>query len=139
MIFFADRSLGKQFPTILEAAGLRVERHDEHFRQDAPDEAWLRKVGQKGWVAVTRDRRIRYKPNELAAVVAHNVGLLVVIGSVPTPELARAFVATLGAIERFVARTDPPFIAKLYRASASELATNPEAAGRIEVWYPKAD
>lgn len=31
---------------------------------------WLSVVGERGWVALTRDTRIRYKPNELAAVRA---------------------------------------------------------------------
>ena len=34
----------------------------------------------KGWVAVTHDQPIRYKPNELAAVTAHKAALLVVVG-----------------------------------------------------------
>lgn len=30
-------------------------------------------AGSRGWGAVTHDRRIRYKPNELAAVLEHQV------------------------------------------------------------------
>jgi hypothetical protein len=31
VVYFTDRNLGKQFPEILRAAGLTVERHDDHF------------------------------------------------------------------------------------------------------------
>lgn len=136
LVFFTDRDLGRQFPAILTAAGLTVERHDAHFAPTTPDEEWLAAIGKWGWVAITHDKRIRHKPNQLSAVVAHSVALLVVIGRVPFPELAELFVSTRSRIERFVARADPPYIAKVYRASAKELADNPGAAGRIELWYP---
>jgi hypothetical protein len=73
--FFTDRDLGLRFPEILREAGLRVERHADHFAPTCPDEEWLRAIAARGWVAVTHDARIRYKPNELAAVIAHDVTL----------------------------------------------------------------
>jgi hypothetical protein len=79
--YFTDRDLGKQFPAILRAAGLVVERHADHFAPTASDEEWLALAGSNGWTAITHDARIRYKPNELAAVIRHHVALLVVVGS----------------------------------------------------------
>lgn len=87
-VFFTDRDLGTRFPDILRSAGLRVERHADHFRPDASDESWLADVGVKDWVVLTHDRRIRYKPNELAAVKRHRVALLVIVGQAPYPDLA---------------------------------------------------
>jgi hypothetical protein len=136
LVFFTDRDLGKLFPAILGAAGLTVERHDAHFAPTTPDEEWLAAVGKRGWVAITHDKRIRHKPNELLAVVAHNVALLVVIGHAPFPDQARSFVATRLRIERFVTRNSPPYIAKVYRASAVEFARNATAPGPVERWYP---
>lgn len=75
-VFFTDRDLGKRFPEILAGAGIRVERHADHFAHDCPDETWREEVSQRRWVAVTHDGRIRYKPNELAAVVRHKVALI---------------------------------------------------------------
>jgi hypothetical protein len=135
-VFFTDRDLGTRFPEILRASGLRVERHREHFAANAHDEEWLRTVGERGWVALTHDRRIRYKPNELASVVRHGVSLLVIVGRAPYPELARSFVGTLPNIERFLAEHTPPFIAKVYRPSPAELKENVSAPGRVELWYP---
>ena len=136
-VFFTDRDLGKAFPDVLKASGIAVEPHHEHFRHDTPDEEWIPSVARRGWVAITRDRHIRYKPNELKAVREAQLGLIVLVGKVPTGELARNFVLTADRIERFLARTDQPFIAKVFRASTAELASNPDAAGRIELWWPK--
>ncbi|MGH8664350.1 MAG: hypothetical protein ACREUX_08780 [Burkholderiales bacterium] len=94
IVFFTDRDLGPRFPQILSAAGLDVRRHQDLFAPDCADEVWLRAVTRNGWVAVSHDTRIRYKPNELAAVRASGTRLLVVIGKAPYPELAKHFVAT---------------------------------------------
>lgn len=136
-VFFTDRDLGKRFPDILAAAGLQVERHADHFAPDCSDETWLQEIGQRGWVAITHDGRIRYKPNELAAVIEHQVTLLVMIGHAPYPQLAHSFVATRNRIVDFLARHQPPAIAKVYRPSATQAAENPDAPGRIELWYPR--
>ena len=53
------------------------------------------------------------------------------------PDLAASFVATREHIEAFLEGAAAPIIAKVYRATPSELAENPAAAGRIERRYPK--
>ena len=136
-VFFTDRDLGKQFPGILAAAGLQVERAADHFAHDTPDPQWLESVGRQRWVVVTHDGRIRYKPNELAAVVQHRVALLVVIGQLPYPQLARYFVATLPRIEAFLIAHSPPFIAKVYRPTPAELSKSADALGSVTLWYPR--
>jgi hypothetical protein len=133
--YFTDRDLGKQFAEILRSAGLPVERHADHFAPDVADEAWLEAVGRRGWVALTHDRRIRYKPNERDAVMRHGVALLVIVGAAPFADLARAFVATLPRIERFLAQNTPPFIAKVYRPSPADTGRMDQVPGRVELWY----
>lgn len=136
IVFFTDRNLGKRFPEILAAAGLEVRRHADHFAHDAPDEDWLQAVGQNGWVAITHDGRIRYKPNELATVKECGVRLLVVIGAAAFPALAKHFVDTAAKVEQFVNEGKPPFIAKVYRPSAAALIKNPNAPGSVVHWCP---
>ena len=136
-VFFTDRDLGTRFPEILRSAGLTVEPHREHFAPDTRDEEWLQAVGRRGWIALTHDRRIRYKPNELAAVVQHRVSLLVIVGRAPYPELARGFVATISRIDRFLSHHTPPLIGKVFRPSPEELKRVPSAPGRVELWYPR--
>lgn len=134
-IFFTDRDLGKQFPAILAAAGLTVERHHELFAPAAPDEEWLQYCGVNRRVAITHDQRIRHKPNEREAVAMHGVALLVVIGKLPYPDLARHFVTTLPRIESFLDAHTVPFIAKVYRPTPSELAVHAAAPGSIALWH----
>jgi hypothetical protein len=137
LVYFTDRDLGKQFGEILKLAGLTVEKHGDHFAPDTPDEVWLAEVGKRGWIALTHDRRIRYKPNEQNAVMRHGVALLVIVGTAPFADLAHAFVATLPRIDAFLASRKPPFIAKVYRPSAADTAQRSALLGRIELWFPQ--
>jgi hypothetical protein len=129
LTYFTDRALGQQFPNILRDAGLTIVRHSELFPPHGSDEQWLERVGAEGWIAVTHDRRIRYKPNELKAVDRHRVGLLVVIGTAPFPALAANFVATLPRIEPFLAAQTRPFIGKVYRPPPTDLTRDSSAPG----------
>jgi hypothetical protein len=137
VVFFTDRDLGLQFPGILRDAGLSVERHNDHFAHDCEDDVWLGEVAARGWIGLTHDSRIRYKPNELAAIVQHKATLLVIVGKTPYADLARNFVNTLRHVWTFLAAHRPPVIGKVYRPASAELALNAKAAGRVELWYPK--
>ncbi len=66
----------------------------------------------------------------------HRVALLVVVGRARYPDLATAFVATRTRIFSFLDQQNPPFIAKVYRPSATETASDANAAGTITLWYP---
>lgn len=136
-VYFTDRDLGKKFPAVLSGAGLSVERHHDLFAPDGSDEEWLEYCGRNGRIAITHNARIRYTPNELAAVMRHHVALLVVIGHVPFPVLAQNFVNTLERIEAFVARHKPPYIAKIYRPGAYDVVKDPTAPGLVTLWHPQ--
>lgn len=107
-IYFTDRNLGKRFPEILISAGLQVERHHDLFPQDGSDEQWLEYCGRKNRVAITQDERIRYRPNEIAAIKQYCVAVLIVVGKAMFSELAENFVVTLPKIESFLLEHHPP-------------------------------
>lgn len=136
MIFFIDRDLGSIFPEILSAANIQVEKHNEHFKPDSvPDETWLSAVGHNKWFAISRDQRIRYKPNQKLAVIQGNVGLFIVIGkNASHRELAENFVASYHKIEKFIKEHTTPFIAKVYMPSANK-SQDGNKAGHVEMWY----
>ena len=136
-VYFTDRDLGKQFPRLLAEAGLAVERHGDLFPPEGSDEQWLEHCGRLRRVALTHNSRIRYVPNELAAVVRFEVLLLVLVGNAPAAELARNFVHTLPRIEALLDVLKAPAIVKVYRPAPAELARSADAAGRVEPWYPK--
>jgi hypothetical protein len=122
---------------MLANGGLSVERHDDHFGVRTPDAEWIQSVAERGWVAVTRDRRIRYKTNEREAVIENGLRLLVLSGVAPVSDLAENFVRTIAEIERLLDTHPGPWIAKVHRPAPAELQRNPVAHGRVERWYPK--
>ncbi|MEZ4379045.1 MAG: hypothetical protein R3B35_12255 [Gemmatimonadales bacterium] len=134
--YFTDRDLGRRFPQSLRDAGLVVHAHDEHFGPATPDAEWIRAVSHEGWVVLTHDRRIQYKPNERRAVALARISLLVLVGKATPVELARNFVHTLPRIEAFLEAHRPPLIAGVYRPSQAELRRRPDAPGRIELRWP---
>lgn len=71
MTFFTDRDLGHRFPEILQESGLDVKKHDDIFPgEEAPDDVdWLSYVGQRGWIAISYDKRIGRKRNQIDAVM----------------------------------------------------------------------
>lgn len=72
--FFFDRSLGKITATRLRAAGFTVHLIAEFYADDAatiPDERWISEGCRRGWVLLTKDKRIRYRAEELAALEGH--------------------------------------------------------------------
>ena len=137
-VYFTDRDLGKQFPRILAEAGIAVERHADLFPPDGSDEQWLEYCGASGRAAISHNSRIRYVPNELAAVKRFQVSLFIVVGKAPAAELAHNFVRTLPRIEAVLDERRPPFIAKVYRPVSAEMGGLTTAAGRVEVWFPKS-
>jgi hypothetical protein len=102
---------------ILRDAGLTIEIHDDHFPQDAPDEEWLMVAGQKGWIVVTRDERIRYRVAEKQAIRRAKVRAFVLAaqGNLRAEMLAEIFLKALPKVRALVAKQRPPFIAKIWR------------------------
>lgn len=70
--FFVDRSLGRyEVPNALRAHGLAVRAMFEVYPEDEQrieDEVWLRDVGERGWIVLTKDERIRRLAVEIAAI-----------------------------------------------------------------------
>jgi uncharacterized protein with PIN domain len=118
LTFFIDRQLGRyKMAGALRIAGLNVEIHDDHFAQDAKDEEWLIVVGQKNWVVVTRDERIRYRAAAKQAIRRAKVRAFVLTaqGNLRAEMLAEIFLKALPKIRRTVGQRQPPFIAKISR------------------------
>jgi predicted nuclease of predicted toxin-antitoxin system len=126
LIFFLDGNLGKyKIADALRQAGVEVQIHDDHFRQGTPDEDWLRDVGQRGWIVLTKDTQIRYRAPERAALMQARVRAFVLTaGNLSAREMADIFLKALPAIRRFVANHQPPFIAKVTRSSTVSMVIN---------------
>lgn len=124
LVYFCDRNLGKSFPGKLRELGLWVEKHDDHFQQDTPDEVWIKQVSLEGWIILTLDDGFRRKPVEKAAVQSFGAQVIVL----PSPkspssgwlmDLAWDFYQAQPKVRAFLARHQPPFIAK-FRVDSSK-------------------
>ncbi len=135
MIFFTDRDLGALFPQILSEAGLHVKKHDDHFSDNhTPDHTWLSMVGEKGWFAISKDKRIRCRKNERDAVMQAGVGLFLIVGQAPHRVLAENFVDCIHKIEQFLNRHDPLFIAKVYQPPSEQQLRGSRKKGSVKLY-----
>lgn len=110
---FLDRNLGRHIVADrLRSEGMKVEIHDDHLPPDAPDEEWIALVGRKGWVAVTKDKNVRYRAAELVSIKRHSARVLVVRTKNATgPDIATLLVAGRRRIARLARNTPAPFVA----------------------------
>ena len=133
-VFFVDRSLGSvDVPTGLRAAGATVEVHDDHFAHTEADVDWLPVVGQRGWVVVTKDRRIRTRNVELEALMDAGVAAFVLTaGDLSGAEMAEALVKALPRMQRMVAKHLRPFIAAVSRPGEVTLKVGGERRGGVK-------
>lgn len=114
---FLDRNLGKHvIPERLRAAGMKVVIHDDHLPLNAPDEQWIALVGRKKWVALTKDKNIRFRSLELESIRKHAARIVVIRAKNATgPQIAEAILKGRKQIARFASRTAPPFVARIDR------------------------
>ncbi len=116
-IFFIDRCLGKKLADSLRNEGATVEIHDDHFKQDMKDEDWLREVGERNWVVLTKDKKIASRRLELLAVAQGNVRLFAFVdGDVSGVAVAQGFVNALENMQQFIRGNQAPFIAKVHQS-----------------------
>ena len=81
---------------------MKVEVHDKHLAPDAPDEAWIALVGQMGWVALTKDKNIRYRAAELESMKRNAARVIVIRARNATGEdIAELLVKGRHRIARF--------------------------------------
>jgi predicted nuclease of predicted toxin-antitoxin system len=104
---------------ILRGADLKVEVHDQHLAQDAPDPEWLAFAGKNNWIVITRDERIRYRVAEKQAIRRAKVRAFVLAaqGNLRAETLAENFLKALPKIRRLVEKEKPPFGARFHVAA----------------------
>jgi len=123
-VFFLDRSLGVEpIRAELIKAGLVVEIHDDHFARDEEDRVWLQRVGEFGWVVLTKDQRLRYRPLEIAALRTSKVRVFVLTaGNLRGVEIAAAFGTALPGICKVLRGQLGPFVARVSKSGKIRIA-----------------
>lgn len=101
---------------VLAEAGVRVVCHYEHFQPGTPDEVWLPFVGEKGWVLLTADTRIRIRHSERTQVIQSNARLFYFASNnQPAIELAQSLHNALPKMADLVRTEVPPFFASIQK------------------------
>jgi predicted nuclease of predicted toxin-antitoxin system len=94
-----------------------VEIHDDHFARDEEDRVWLQKAGEQGWVILTKDQRLRYRPLEIAALRAGNARVFVLTaGNLRGIEIASVFLVALPRICKVLHSKRGPFLARVSKS-----------------------
>jgi hypothetical protein len=112
-MIFLDRSIPKSV-----AEALKMVRNDDvrwledEFPHDTPDEAWIPEVGRRGWVVVSRDKKIRTRLRQRALVKEHGLGCFILQQKQdPTRwQYLKLLAATLDEMERIHATQRKPFM-----------------------------
>jgi PIN domain-containing protein len=101
---------------------VRHERHGQHFAAGTEDTEWLPFVGEKGWVLLTKDKRIRYNELEKTAVMRHDVReFYFSSGNYSGTEMAEVLIDALRDMVRIFRRQKPPFIASITKSGKAEI------------------
>jgi hypothetical protein len=109
--FFFDRSLGKASANRLRAFGWVVHLIADFYEKDAediPDEEWITEGCKRGWILLTKDKKIRYRSHELEALEEGHLFCLA-SGNLGLDDMAQRFVDAHSAILRAVARSPVGF------------------------------
>jgi predicted nuclease of predicted toxin-antitoxin system len=123
--YFLDRALGKSVGEALQALGVNIEFHHDHFDPGSPDTEWLPIVSQRNWIVLTKDENIGRNLLEVQAI-AHSNGrvFILVSGNLSRQAMASIFVKAIDKIEKITQGNQAPFIAKIYRNSTVKLWKN---------------
>jgi hypothetical protein len=101
---------------------LKVITRADRFRAGVTDPEWLREAGKRGWIALTKDKAIRHRTNEILALVNARVSAFVLAaGEMTGPEQAEVFRCAVPKIRYYVAELSPPFMVRLNRNGTCEV------------------
>ncbi|MBM3214900.1 hypothetical protein FJZ36_08300 [Candidatus Poribacteria bacterium] len=110
MRFFIDEDLGKPLADGMKGFGENVTHLLDEYPAGTADVAWLQDVGQRGWLIVTRDERIRYRPAERATLTRCRVGAFFLGGKNLTHcQLVQQLVRNWPRMKELAANTQKPF------------------------------
>lgn len=111
--FFVDRSLGRRaVPEALRAGGWDLITLAEHYGMPADERVadieWIEEAARRGWPILMKDKRIRHRQAESAAVVQHKARCFVITrGDLPSADMVHRFINNETAILVAAAQTGP--------------------------------
>ena len=125
-VIFLDECVGvHRIARQLRVLGHFVQIPDETegIPRGLADSEWTRQVASRGWVAVTRDKRIQNRAAEKRAVAEAKLALFVLraSGNVSGAEIVEMIDRAAPQMARFLEKNVPPFIAGIYRTGRVQM------------------
>ncbi|MCH8613483.1 hypothetical protein [Arsenicicoccus dermatophilus] len=77
--------------------------------QDVPDDTWIRYGCDRGWPLLTKDRRIRYRTEELSALTDGSFLFCLARQDLRMDQMVEAFITARPRIEKAIDRSDAGF------------------------------
>lgn len=114
-MIFIDRSVPKSVANALKAVRDDVLWLEDRFPHNTSELVWLPVAGQSDWLVILRDKKVRTRPGERAAIIRNNVGCFIIHQKKsPTKwEYLKLLTKTLDRMEESYRTTPKPFIYKV--------------------------
>jgi hypothetical protein len=118
-VFYLDEGLSecKALHAVFTTHELRFERHYVHFpdrKNGTEDHVWLELVGRNDWIAITKDKGIRYLPLERELIKSYKIRQFSFSsGTMSGGDMAAILEAHLRAVWNCILKTERPFVAAL--------------------------
>ncbi len=118
VIFLDENHCGNpHLHAALDAAGVRYEKHLDHFLRGVEDTEWIPIVAAKGWVLLTSDARIRYNSLERDAVKSNNLRMFYFTrNDIAGREMGTALSRAIPKILSLCRGQHPPFAASISKS-----------------------
>jgi len=105
----------------LDRAGVKFERHSDHFPAGAEDVLWLPEISRRNWVLLTSDARIRRKSKinylELQAVRSNSLRMFYFSrNDSPGAKMGECLSRALPKMQKLCATQKAPFTASINKS-----------------------
>jgi len=116
MRLFFDENLGIQLSNGLREFGEDTCHLLDCFSAGTFDEVWLQTIGERGWLLLTCDKRIRRRPLEKEALKKYKVGAFFLLGKKMNRwDYIKQVVRAWDKIKDIAEREKPPFVYQVNR------------------------
>lgn len=104
---------------------MNVEAHDDHFPQNTPDYEWIPTCGEKNWIIISSDKRIKKNLVEREALIRSKVAtFFFTSGGITNQQKIDFFTAAFKQITKIVINEKRPFIARINRNGTAKIWIN---------------
>jgi len=120
-MIFIDRSIPRGVAEALKQVRDDVRWLEDEFPHDAKETDWLPEIGRRGWLVISRDKKIRTRLRQRALVRDHGMGCFILQQKQdPTRwQYLKLLAANLDEWERVFASTPKPFMRLVDAAGTS--------------------